>query len=323
MMVSEYATGTRKQCGRCGASFVVGDGNLAQAGGAPPGVQPQPEQPPQPFAAHTPSDRDPKAGPGSPTHCARCGKKFRGDWDRYSSTKGQVCHICANLADYQTSENEGAVPVPLMPPETSASIPQTAERTAVTKRTLLDRFDDFKQTQTFRTGLWASALGVIGLALYFTMIAPPDTPEGYGDPGRHDAGHVALLGDADNLTAQQSRTLAAITFLIFYLLQYAAYSLALFITLKTEEGFDWSFVRVCGMALLVALVVGLIQFAIGAFLPFMGYIIGWAVCIYLLFVLLDMGFSQIVTFFVLVHLLGILTRNLAMLIVGALGTVLF
>jgi hypothetical protein len=31
------------------------------------------------------------------TNCARCGKEFRGDWDRHPSAIGIVCNICRNL----------------------------------------------------------------------------------------------------------------------------------------------------------------------------------------------------------------------------------
>ena len=35
------------------------------------------------------------------THCARCGREFRGDWDRHATAHGLVCNICSNLVASQ------------------------------------------------------------------------------------------------------------------------------------------------------------------------------------------------------------------------------
>jgi hypothetical protein len=34
--------------------------------------------------------------PAGPTTCIRCGKEFRGDWDRHETDDGVYCHLCAN-----------------------------------------------------------------------------------------------------------------------------------------------------------------------------------------------------------------------------------
>jgi len=51
-------------------------------------------------AAATPSV--PRAVAGA---CARCGRPFRGDWDRFRTSKGTVCYICANLLRSEEGEH--------------------------------------------------------------------------------------------------------------------------------------------------------------------------------------------------------------------------
>jgi len=37
--------------------------------------------------------------------CARCGRPFRGDWDRFRTSKGTVCYICANVLRSEEGEH--------------------------------------------------------------------------------------------------------------------------------------------------------------------------------------------------------------------------
>ena len=80
----------------------------------------RPLQTPGESSAHPPVDTQPPAGadsgsrasaPAAPepsarpaTACARCGKKFRGDWDRLKTAEGAICYICSNQGAAGTPE---------------------------------------------------------------------------------------------------------------------------------------------------------------------------------------------------------------------------
>lgn len=87
MKVSEFTFGMRGRCPHCHAVLTVSEGNTRPLQSAPP--PPVEDDAPEFVAAPEPA----ASGAG----CKRCGRAFRGDWDRYSSPKGTVCHMCANL----------------------------------------------------------------------------------------------------------------------------------------------------------------------------------------------------------------------------------
>ena len=101
MTVSEFASGMTAPCPQCGQPLTVSLKNSEPlAGGPPPSKNPAPSASP---------DSTPTAAGGSElvytplrttslkTQCVRCGKEFRGDWDRHPSAIGLVCNICRNL----------------------------------------------------------------------------------------------------------------------------------------------------------------------------------------------------------------------------------
>jgi len=73
-------------------------------------MQPKHEAPTPP-AKPTPSpfeesgespNQQPERAPLQEDVCPRCGRPFRGDWDRVQTDAGVLCHICANLAGAST-----------------------------------------------------------------------------------------------------------------------------------------------------------------------------------------------------------------------------
>lgn len=44
--------------------------------------------------------------------CARCGREFRGEWDRHTRDEGIICNICANRADHVAIPPATAPPLP-------------------------------------------------------------------------------------------------------------------------------------------------------------------------------------------------------------------
>ncbi len=86
MRVSEYAMGMTGRCPRCGKALTATEADS------------EPLEPTRPNAASptsTPTEPEPKA---DDHHCARCGRIFRGTWDKYPDDRGALCHVCANLA---------------------------------------------------------------------------------------------------------------------------------------------------------------------------------------------------------------------------------
>ncbi|MCC6155638.1 MAG: hypothetical protein IT367_17845 [Candidatus Hydrogenedentes bacterium] len=95
MTVSEYAAGMTAPCPKCGQPLTVSQENSKP-------ITRESEVP-----QVTPAAFPTSLGPGiqyTPlqtvslkNNCARCGREFRGDWDRHQSTSGLVCNICWNL----------------------------------------------------------------------------------------------------------------------------------------------------------------------------------------------------------------------------------
>jgi len=46
-------------------------------------------------------------------NCARCGREFRGDWDRHQSSLGLICNICSNLVRQQSNTQSTGYVAPI------------------------------------------------------------------------------------------------------------------------------------------------------------------------------------------------------------------
>ncbi|MFO7973647.1 MAG: hypothetical protein R6V12_03330, partial [Candidatus Hydrogenedentota bacterium] len=121
----------------------------------------------------------------SPDHCARCGRPFRGDWDKTPTAEGVICHICANQSQ-ETAPSETAFEAVAPPSEETATnaedldvIDHDADDIVIDDEapTLGKRFEDFRETRGFRTGLWVAAISVIVLAIVATFIDTSPPPE--------------------------------------------------------------------------------------------------------------------------------------------------
>lgn len=100
--VSEFAAGMTAPCPGCGKPLTVGPDNAkpVTAAQSPAIAAPQPSR-------HTDLDNivyTPMQVSSLKTHCARCGKEFRGDWDRHQSAAGLVCNICKNFVSGQAQD---------------------------------------------------------------------------------------------------------------------------------------------------------------------------------------------------------------------------
>ncbi|NUM52449.1 MAG: hypothetical protein HUU46_02285 [Candidatus Hydrogenedentes bacterium] len=118
--MSEYAAGMTAPCPKCGQPLTVSPQNskpvartpaapIDQAGAAQPNAQ---VGAPEPGLHYTPLQTA-----SLKTHCARCGREFRGDWDRHPTASGLVCNICRNFvaSSAQALQSTGYVaPVDVM-----------------------------------------------------------------------------------------------------------------------------------------------------------------------------------------------------------------
>lgn len=103
MVMSEFAVGMRTTCPACGSPLTVSWQNSRplDSDEQPVASASTPDARVEAFASDDTEEvvfqpQEPSSRAGK-HHCARCGRPFRGDWDRYQSPEGIVCNICANL----------------------------------------------------------------------------------------------------------------------------------------------------------------------------------------------------------------------------------
>ena len=171
--VSEYTVGMTDRCPQCGKALPIAPENVSPL---EPGMMDAVELPGdenrQPGArrmnAQTAADR---AASG---RCARCGRAFRGDWDRVETDQGIVCNICANLATADAPHRVEQKPVPER--DTGPEPPEPEPE----KPGLGKRWQDFTETQQFRKALWIASGLILFLCVIMFFEGGPPAPE----PGR-------------------------------------------------------------------------------------------------------------------------------------------
>ncbi|MEK7795693.1 MAG: hypothetical protein AAB353_14240 [Candidatus Hydrogenedentota bacterium] len=96
--------------------------------------------------------------------CARCGRAFRGDWDRIETRCGLLCYICSNQPGEGISERvriEEERKAQIRPDPLTAQERNTTEMPG--KWWEIDT-----QSREFKMALWCLALGTVALAIYMT-----------------------------------------------------------------------------------------------------------------------------------------------------------
>jgi len=92
--VSEFAMGMTAPCPACKLPLTVATGNARPIESKP--KSPPPQTPASESYSSTDIVYTPIQTTSLKSHCARCGKEFRGDWDRHQSSLGLICNICSN-----------------------------------------------------------------------------------------------------------------------------------------------------------------------------------------------------------------------------------
>lgn len=161
MRVSVHAMGATGRCAGCGAVLEVCADNT------------------RPFDAEADADEgaaEPAEPAAPPTHCARCGRAFRGDWDRNPAPEGTVCLVCHRLVREDDPIYEEA-PVGELAPESSLRLDQGAASVRPMDRTApVPKFAE-GHPKLFRGALWTLAVLVIALAIVFTFVDTGGIPE--------------------------------------------------------------------------------------------------------------------------------------------------
>jgi len=192
MRISEFAVGMPMPCARCKAPLdykrirpvAVAGPAPVETFAAPRDARPAPDSgdarrsapAAAPSAVTQPA---PTINPRGRTECARCGRKFRGEWDVHETSKGPLCHICANRVAEVAPQEAGDQTVE---PVIGLQLPGTRMAAGV-----LDAPPDWKppstkyqfdpQSPVFRRILYALAIGTVLLTIYvFTTEDALPTP---------------------------------------------------------------------------------------------------------------------------------------------------
>lgn len=98
MVMSEFAVGMRTTCPACGKPLTISWRNSRPLDSEEPLASVPPGEASEQGSAATLFEGGEPPAPKAGTHyCARCGRAFRGDWDRHETSDGLLCNICVNL----------------------------------------------------------------------------------------------------------------------------------------------------------------------------------------------------------------------------------
>jgi hypothetical protein len=314
--VSDGAWGTDVVCGNCGITFRINKNNARLQDEAP-----SPEEAPK---------KD------SPDHCARCGRPFRGDWDKVATPEGVICHICANQSR-EASTGETAFEAVAPPSEPTAPdaenldvIDHDADDIVIDEEapTLGKRFEDFRESRGFRTALWVAAISVIFLAIVATFIdTPPPPDETATQTETETVGGLGFFRPPQTWTESQKTTVRVVRFVLEAVFLFAPTFAALFLALAFADrlpGYHWlsSAVHVGFVSIGVGFVLYLVSMVIGAFLGMIGTGLAYLVALFFIWIIYDPGLHTLVTFAGLRMVFGFLAGLLRLLVYGGLSLLL-
>lgn len=169
IVVSEFAEGMTLPCPNCGQPLTVTHANS----------QPLEEQAPDPMPIvrfdsgddddleYTPLQTD-----AVKTRCARCGKEFRGDWDRHPSSMGVLCNICSNLVAQQRTEQQatGYVP-PVDMLKIDAPMDVTPPQPPGVEEVVQDFWERYKPDREMKQRIAIGAAVAFGLYTMYLLIS--------------------------------------------------------------------------------------------------------------------------------------------------------
>jgi len=246
--------------------------------------------------------------PGSPEdRCARCGRPFRGDWDKHESPLGTLCNVCANLARSDspgTPLTEGEVR-PVVSPEFEAEPEPEPKAEPEPKREKVPRmFAD--HPREFRIGVAVAAGLVVLAAMYYSFtdsgvpVQPPSEGQtaGQAAPPAHVLPAVIVIGVG--LIVQIFKVALPIYLVLFY---------------ANRLPYDRHWQNAVTMAP-IFLVLALLTYV-----PYIGGLLSLILIVMLLWERYDLEFYYLVLWAILALLSALLLWALKMIILGALAQV--
>ncbi|GEM_PF-3101290 len=305
MKVSPFVLGAKGRCARCNRVLVVSEQNtqpytsdksaiLPKGGGS---TKRDVSESASAVAGFTEPQASAPVLPRDST-CARCGKPFRGEWDRNPTPQGTLCHICSRLITEQT------VPVVLgktadePPPSPESYIPlQPMGQSPKNETPEVPSFAR-KHPELFRGVIWALALLVVVLALYFALKGSTYDSE--------QATHLP----AETAPVAISKEIALLVwfFLAFFML--LGHFLALYLTLQMFEKLPSEHI----LGNVAALILPTFVAAFFGFIP----VVGTLFTVLIFYAWLDFSGKMIVAYFILHLLTTILAKYGAKFSVGML-----
>lgn len=117
--------------------------------------------------------------------CTRCGRAFRGDWDRYHTPQGVLCHICANLPAEAPPQDTMDETAGLTPAEqVRQAMPDDGPPPAVSRpeeEEVAQTFFD-EHRELIRAIVLSAGVGVLLLAIVVGLFGDSSPPAESADP---------------------------------------------------------------------------------------------------------------------------------------------
>jgi hypothetical protein len=316
--ISEYQLGMESSCPACKADVLFAESNTVPAEDVDAAGQSGPAGAAT-SGFEIPQEEQPRHGHSDADHCSRCGRKFRGEWDQHESPQGPICNVCANLASQEgpgTPTTEGMVkPVQSLALDSGSAEgegpPIGRHRPGDTGETvrkgLAERYPD-----QVKTAVWIGVALVFFAAIYYSFISPESAnvqPE--ATPER-----------VQEMEEAAARIPAAVLFFGNMFFTFLGMAGTLYLTLQMtnrlpHESLSANAVHVAlmGAALMV---IGTLT----SFVPFVGWIIGLVIVLYILWDRYDFDLYAFVMWFVCGVLVGILVWGARVVVFGLLANAL-
>lgn len=310
--MSEYAVGMPRLCPACSLPLdYTRVEAMAERAPAQAGVEQVRDTRAQdnPVLERRPGAPPPQeASAAGRTHCARCGRRFRGDWDVHETPSGPLCNICANRAGetpapLQTQQTPGRV-APAPPLEPIEVYPAPDEHGPAPKR-----FEFNPASPQFQLYLKLAAVGVIAITVYFAITESGKAPE------------PAVVEPAAVPAEEPQLSVAGLWIAkgVRFVLGVAALAAQIYLTLALDKKLPSN--TVIGSALHIgAFAAGLMVFQM---------LVGWIFCVgpilfllVLLYVLIEVynfGIAQFITWFLVGLVLWPLTYGVEVMVFGLLA----
>lgn len=180
MVMSEFAIGMKTTCPVCGKPLsVTWQNSRSLDSEAPTSSIPVSDEAARNDASlfgHAQSGTTPRAGKH---HCDRCGREFRGDWDRHQTGSGMLCNICVNLvqkADPEDPASGYVAPIDTVRIERNEEIvPAPALESGEDRRSWLEK--NWPSDDTMHKVALYAGIAVVVLAALVFITTGFDVPE--------------------------------------------------------------------------------------------------------------------------------------------------